>query len=183
MKARAYRKKVIAIIIIIIMLIILISLHLFIPKNNFNFQEDLIFFKLIGSRKENQEKVNKEYEFRVIQGVTNYNTIDLNYTADYKTLVNEKVAPGTKGNFNIKLTSNEMINYEIFIRDKSQAPRNFKIYIQQEKGTIKKYETKVIQCNWEWLYEENEGKDAEDTKDGETIKNYNFEIGVIGELY
>ena len=55
MKQKSNNKKMI--VIITVVLIILISIYLFIQKNNFAIQEDLIFFKLINSRKENQEKV------------------------------------------------------------------------------------------------------------------------------
>lgn len=183
MKQKSNNKKMI--VIITVVLIILISIYLFIQKNNFAIQEDLIFFKLINSRKENQEKVNKkdnEYELKVIQGNTNFHIINLKQTIDYKTLVNEKIAPGTKGYFNVILTSNETLQYELFIKNKNKAPKNLEFYIQEKTGTIKKNEIKTIQVIWKWKYEISEEKDIEDTKDGENLEKYNFVIGVIGEL-
>ena len=42
------------------------------------------------------------------------------------------------------------------------------------QGEIK--ENKGFVINWEWEYETNEKQNWQDTKDGETIKQYNFII-------
>ncbi len=49
----------------------------------------------------------------------------------------------------------------------------------QLKGKITKH--KNIKINWEWEYEKDKTKDMQDTKDGENIKKFNFEIYAVGQ--
>ena len=103
-------------------------------------------------------------------------------TIDSKTLVHEKVAPGTKGEFYIILTSNSTLKYKIDMRAKNQKPQNLKFSIlENQEGIIKKGERKKIKATWEWQYETSKIQNKQDTKDGENIKKYEFEICTIGE--
>ena len=111
-----------------------------------------------------------------------YQEINLLQTIDYKTLVHEKVAPGTKGELYIILTSNSTLKYKIDMKAKNQKPQNLKFSIlEKQEGTIKRGEQKKIKVMWEWQYETNKIQNKQDTKDGENIKKYEFEICTIGE--
>ena len=123
------RKKIV--ILILIFIIILFILFKILQSEKFNFQEDLIFFKIFGVGKIQEEGNEKsEYEIEVIKGKSNYKEIELLQTIDIKTLVNEKVAPGTKGSFNVFLTSNSDVDYEVEIIDKNNKPKNLKFEIR-----------------------------------------------------
>ncbi len=173
------KKKIILIIVFIIILFILFKI---LQSKDFDFQEDLFFFKLFGVEniQENSKKEN-EYEIEVIKGENNYKEIDLLQTIDIKTLTNEKIAPGTKGCFYVFLTSTSNIDYEIEIVDKNKSPRNFKFEINEKTGKIKRNEVKKLEINWEWPYEINEDENKQDTKDGKSIEEYDFEICTIGK--
>ena len=174
------RKKIV--ILILIFIIILFILFKILQSEKFNFQEDLIFFKIFGVGKIQEEGNEKsEYEIEVIKGKSNYKEIELLQTIDIKTLVNEKVAPGTKGSFNVFLTSNSDVDYEVEIIDKNNKPKNFKFEINEKVGKIEKDEVKKVEINWEWPYEINVEEDLQDTKDGENIDEFNFEICTIGK--
>lgn len=174
------RKKIV--ILILIFIIILFILFKILQSEKFNFQEDLIFFKIFGVGKIQEEGNEKsEYEIEVIKGKSNYKEIELLQTIDIKTLVNEKVAPGTKGSFNVFLTSNSDVDYEVEIIDKNNKPKNLKFEINEKVGKIEKDEVKKVEINWEWPYEINVEEDLQDTKDGENIDEFNFEICTIGK--
>ena len=174
------RKKIV--ILILIFIIILFILFKILQSEKFNFQEDLIFFKIFGVGKIQEEGNEKsEYEIEVIKGKSNYKEIELLQTIDIKTLVNEKVAPGTKGSFNVFLTSNSDVDYEVEIIDKNNKPKNFKFEINEKVGKIEKDEVKKVEISWEWPYEINVEEDLQDTKDGENIDEFNFEICTIGK--
>lgn len=187
MKKKDNNSKIISIL-ILIFIIILISLYSITQKENLNFQDDLIFFKLWSlpkkSQEESIEEINKktqQYKIKVSNNSVNHKTINLLNTIDTKTLVNEKIAPGTKGNFEIILTSNCTLKYQIELKDKNEKPRNFEFYIKDIEGEIKEGEKKKIPVQWEWKYEINNAENKQDTKDGENIKQYNFEICIIGK--
>lgn len=100
---------------------------------------------------------------------------------------------GTEGTFEILLQSNKKINYKIQFKSTNEKPQNLKFQIvgkdrkyfkleemeEELKGNL--YGNKRIIINWKWDYEENETKDLQDTKDGETISKYNFTVCAIGE--
>lgn len=185
----------------IILIIILIILCLIFFQNKKNpkreFQDELIFFKLFSSEQETKEnKKYQQYKFKLDYENIDYKDIKLTDTIKKDTLVQEKIAPGTKGNFEILLETNEKIYYQIKFESKSEKPKNLKFRINEEieeyekledmqhklQGEIK--ENKSITINWEWKYEENEIQDKQDTKDGQTIGKYIFTIYAIGkQLY
>ena len=181
------RKKIL--VLILIFIIILCVLLKIAQAKDLNFQEDLIFFKLFGigniQEQENsqEENLNKEntYEVKVVKGKSSYKKIDLLQSIDMKTLVNEKIAPGTKGSFYVYLTSNEDMNYKMEIVDKNESPKNFKFEISEKQGKIEKNVIKKVEINWEWPYELSSKENVQDTKDGKNINEYEFEICTIGK--
>ena len=199
MKNLRNNKKKILILILLFIIILCILLKIAQAKDLYS-QEDLIFFKLFGtgnsqvqeknkeitsnkilnSKKENESDKNNIYKVNVKKGENTYEKIDLLQTIDMKTLVNEKIAPGTKGSFYVYLTSNTNMDYEIKIVDKNKSPKNFKFEMNEKQGTIEKNKIKKVEVKWEWPYEIDDEENIQDTKDGENIEEYDFEICTIG---
>lgn len=122
-------------------------------------------------------------------------------TIDKKTLVYEKIAPGTSGNFDILLESNQNLKYKIEFYSMNDKPKNlnFKAFNNDRllgeantleelskdlSGFIKKNEKINITIYWYWNFENEDNKentDIQDTKDSENIKKYQFNISTLGE--
>lgn len=143
-------------------------------------------------------KVNEQKEH-----IQQINLISTTYTDD-KSIVNGKIAPGTKGGFNILVDatgSDVSVDYNISFLNEKNKPRNMffiynnKIYnsiIELENvlsGTINaKDENKQrnFYIQWEWKYEtgntpeEIHKNDEIDTKDVQNISQYTFDVIVSG---
>ena len=198
-------KKTISLIIVILIVIILIFCIL--QKSNF-FQDNLIFFKILNSSNINENSQNDhifynniaEYKeqnnplfFYVTYNETKFKSINLLDTIDKKTLVKEKIAPGTKGHFEIVLISNRDINYKIIFENLNEKPQNLVFSIkgsdreynnlnelQQELiGNLEKNKVKRIDVNWRWKYENNLADNLQDTKDGINLDMYKFNIYTV----
>ena len=189
---------------ILIILILVFIIFTFFSLKKIDLMDDFIIFKLFSDSNVNLEKIKKEklnlnnskeypiYEFNVSYKKTKLEGINLLDTIDNKTLVKEKVAPGTKGNFTIRIKSNEDINYEILFNSLNEKPKNLIFEYKNIKyqkledlqkdliGKIAKKETVDINISWEWEYKISSKEDIQDTKDGEKLKNYNFTIETIG---
>lgn len=197
--------KIISLIIVILIVIILIFCIL--QKSNF-FQDNLIFFKILNSSNISENSQNDpifynniaEYKeqnnplfFYVIYNETKFKSINLMDTIDKKTLVKEKIAPGTKGHFEIVLISNRDINYKIIFENLNEKPQNLVFSIkgsdreydnlnelQQELiGNLEKNKVKRIDVNWRWKYENNLADNLQDTKDGTNLDMYKFNIYTV----
>ncbi len=131
-------------------------------------------------------------------------TIQLSSTCNNETLVNNKIAPGTRGSFNIIVdgTGSEVgINYNIKFANESAKPANLKfIYDSQEyssvaeleenlSGTIKATDedkTRTLTISWVWLYETGSNQtqiannDKIDTQNAQDIATYTFNVIVSG---
>lgn len=198
-------QKIISLIIVILIVIILIFCIL--QKSNF-FQDNLIFFKILNSSNINENSQNdpifynsiakyKEQNnplfFYVTYNKTKFKSINLMDTIDKKTLVKEKIAPGTKGHFEIVLISNRDINYKIIFENLNEKPQNLVFSIkgsdreynnlnelQQELiGNLEKNKVKRIDVNWRWKYENNLADNLQDTKDGINLDMYKFNIYTV----
>lgn len=130
--------------------------------------------------------------------------MQLGSTCDDETLLDNKIAPGTQGNFNIEIdaTGSEVgIQYHVTFEEKTQKPRNLIfIYNKSTYANLQDLEVAlegVIDANdetkkisipiqWKWEYETGnderlrETEDREDTEDGKMLQNYNFDIIVTG---
>lgn len=191
---------------VILVLILCIFLFLTRKEQDNKFQEELIFFKLFSSGQEllqkdtllsknqtTEEKTNKQYHFNISYQNIDFKNINLSDTIHKETLVQEKIAPGTKGAFEILLETDEKINYQIKFESKNKKPQNLIFQIDKNdrkyksledmeaelKGEISK--NKRIIIYWEWEYEKNAIENLQDTKDGESIKQYCFTIYGIGK--
>ena len=144
------------------------------------------------------------WSFKVNENEEKLQTISLKSTINNSSLVNNKIAPGTEGEFQIKLdaTGSEVgINYVIKFENESQKPTNLKFTydgktynslknLQQDlTGTINandENKVKAITVGWNWKYEtgntaqEIASNDLIDTQDAKQMSNYTFDIIVTG---
>ena len=131
-------------------------------------------------------------------------TINLASTCDDETLIDNKIAPGTKGSFDIVVDgsgSDVGIDYQISFENESNKPQNLKFKYEDVeynsitdletalRGTINaddEEKTRALTVNWEWAYET--GKDEQeilqndlvDTQNAQNIINYTFDVIVSG---
>lgn len=131
-------------------------------------------------------------------------TINLASTCDDETLIDNKIAPGTKGSFDIIVDgsgSDVGIDYQISFENESNKPQNLKFKYENVeynsitdletalRGTINaddEEKTRTLTVNWEWAYET--GKDEQeilqndlvDTQNAQNIINYTFDVIVSG---
>ena len=199
-------------IIVITILICFIFFIMHFIKYDF-LQEDVIFFQFFNSKNQskdisninqsqikedrNQEEASiniKSISFNVQFQNTKLKALDLMKTIDEKTLVYEKIAPGTSGRFDIILHANQNMNYQIQFESKNEKPSNLFFYSTEEKktyhtleelgedltGKILQNEEKTIPIYWEWKYETDEEQDAQDTLEARKIREYHFLIYVQG---
>lgn len=144
------------------------------------------------------------WNFKVNEKEDKLQTISLKSTVNNQTLVNNKIAPGTEGSFQIKLdaTGSEVgIDYIIKFENESQKPTNLKFTYDgntynsltelQEalKGKINADEqNKIITLTigWNWKYETGNSaqqiasNDLIDTQEAKRMNNYSFDVNVSG---
>ena len=171
-------------------------------------QEDLLFFQFLNSKNQSgniantknedieqiRKEKNKTIYFQVRYQNTQMKTLNLTETVDNKTLVYEKIAPGTSGRFDILLNSNQNINYKIEFKSKNEKPNNLQFYTKEEgkiydtleelgknlTGEILENEGKTIPVYWKWEYETNQEQNKQDTLEAKKIREYHFLIYVQG---
>lgn len=131
-------------------------------------------------------------------------TINLASTVNNETLIDNKIAPGTNGSFNIVVDcsgSDVGINYDIKFTNETNKPENLKFTYENVQynsitelqnaltGTINSNDenkVKTLNIKWNWNYEtgstETEilNNDKVDTQNGKTIQNYTFNVNVSG---
>ncbi len=144
------------------------------------------------------------WSFKVNGQKEEVQTIQLASTCNNETLVNNKIAPGTQGSFNIIVDgtgSDVGIDYKIKIQDEGNKPNNLKfIYNNQSYTSIAELEeviagtiyandedkTRTITINWKWDYEtgnnvsEIANNDKIDTQNAKDIAVYAFDVIVSG---
>ena len=144
------------------------------------------------------------WSFKVNENEEKLQTISLKSTMNNATLTNNQIAPGTEGEFQIKLdaTGSELgINYIIKFENESQKPTNLKFTydektynsltdLQQDlTGIINANDsdkTKTLTIGWNWKYEtgstvqEISTNDLIDTQDAKQMSNYTFDVIVSG---
>lgn len=125
-------------------------------------------------------------------------TIHLVDTMQGKEKINQKIAPGTKGEFRICMDtyqSTEALVYEIQVKDKTKKPENLYFKSQTDKeyqsleelaarelqGKINKNSEKTIPIKWEWKYEISDEKNQIDVQDATEIASYQFQVLAIGK--
>lgn len=171
-------------------------------------QEDLIFFQFFHSEIPSERNLtntvqseistttyhNKEVIFEVAYKNTKFKSLNLIETIHNKTLIYEKIAPGTSGNFDILLKTKQDMQYAIQFKSKNEKPSNLQFSMSEKgtryssleelgkelRGNISENEKKIIPIYWEWKYEGSEEKDKKDTLEGKNLKEYQFLIYVRG---
>lgn len=195
------KKKNYYLLFILIFIIGIILIFLFKNNTNVDFQEDFLFFKWLGN---SQKAPYNEFYSIGLQGENenlhffnvSYQNIDfkkigLGETIDVETLANGKVAPGTKGKFEIVIYSNKDCYYQVYFQNEMEKPKNMMFYITKEnkvqtleelqeqlKGRVETDIPKKITIFWEWEFENGIGENGQDTKDGKNLENYCFDIVV-----
>lgn len=144
------------------------------------------------------------WSFKVNGQKEQVQTIQLSSTCNNETLVDNKIAPGTNGSFNIIVDgtgSDVGINYNIKFENESAKPANLKfIYDNQEYNSIDELQnnlsgtihandedkTRTLTIHWKWDYEtgkdeiEIANNDRIDTQNAKDIANYTFYVIVSG---
>lgn len=144
------------------------------------------------------------WRFKVNGQQEQIQTINLQSVYNNGTLINNKIAPGTKGQFDIIVDgtgSDVGIYYSINFTNEQNKPQNLKFtynniqynsiteLTQVLSGVINSNEEQKLKnftINWEWKYETGSTKeeiatnDKIDTQDGKTISNYTFDVIVSG---
>lgn len=180
------KKKHKYLIIIIIIIILIVHKLQTISKE----QEDIIFFKLFNQK--SYEK-NNEIIYDLASDKVLDKKVNLVDTINNRYLVNEKIAPGTRGHFIIRIKTNKEIKYKISFKDENAKPQNLVFYIGNSEryyrnieelseeliGRLKKNEENDVIINWKWNYYQGQESDIQDTKDGMKIRQYNFKIYLI----
>ena len=190
----------------IFLIIIIVFIFILVRKNvgfALNF-DDILFLKTFQKNQDNIEKKDKvkrneldimQYMFVVSLKNADFNQVNLTETINTKTLINEKIAPGLEGMFDIVLYANESTKYNIKFESLTAKPKNLRFQEMNTKaeaktleelekslvGNIEKDEQKVISVRWYWPYDESKKEDKQDTIDSLSIEKYFFNIYVTGE--
>ena len=144
------------------------------------------------------------WSFKVNENDEKLQTISLKSTMNNSSLLYNKIAPGTQGEFNIKLDATGLdvgINYVIKFENESQKPTNLKFTydgktynsltnLQQDlTGIINandENKVKTLTIGWNWKYEtgntaqEIAANDLVDTQNAKQMSNYTFDVIVSG---
>ena len=144
------------------------------------------------------------WKFKVNGQSEQVEQINLASTYDNETLVNNKIAPGTSGSFNIIVdaTGSEVgINYDITFTEEENKPQNLRFeYNNKEYNSVKELQedlsgtinandedkTRTLNVKWKWDYEtgndsdEISRNDLLDTEDAKKIQNYTFDVIITG---
>lgn len=190
------KKRIYIVIIILILIFIIFKFY----KSNKNVFNDILIFGLWNNITENDEVINtdknnndKKYQYEYVinpQKQSNLQ-IDMLKTVKNEFGTNQKIAPGSVGEFIIKIDKENNIKSRIIIKDATKKPENLVFILNGEEFySIKQLEEKIneiiketnrIIINWEWKYETNKEQDMQDTKDGKNAQNYIFEVEAILE--
>ena len=144
------------------------------------------------------------WSFKVNGQAQEVQTINLASTCNNETLINNKIAPGTEGVFNIIVDgtgSDVGIEYNVKFENEMNKPQNLKfIYSGVTYDSITDLEDKLtgvinanaenkvttMTVNWEWEYETGSDEDEIltndkiDTQNAQDITNYTFDVVVTG---
>lgn len=143
-----------------------------------------------------------KWSFKVNEGNSQITTINLSETIDTSKLIQGKIAPGTGGEFTLKIdgTGSEVgIEYKVEFQNEKNKPTNLIFTYNGQtfnsiaeiqnhlKGTIDANDSnkiKDIVIGWQWPYETGEEalneNDEIDTQEGINDFNYTFDVVVTG---
>ena len=161
----------------LIIMLILIIIFLIFYKTPSNIFEDITIFSLWN---ENEYVINAKSNDKIQINV--FNQINNQ---------NKKIAPGSSGNFKIKLIKPDETSCTVNIKEITSKPKNLifmldgkkynSITEMQEAINQKLEKMDYVKINWEWEYDISQEDDLEDTEDGEKAQKYIFEVEAIIE--
>lgn len=144
------------------------------------------------------------WSFKVNGQQEQVQTINLASTCNEETLLDNKIAPGTSGSFNIIIDGTDSdvgIDYKIKFLNESGKPNNLKFkYQNTEFNSINELQEnlsgrinandenkiRTLNIEWEWKYETGDNEqdiannDKIDTEDAKDISQYTFNVIVSG---
>lgn len=191
----------------LIIVIILVFLIFKIVCSNLKFDsiknDDFLFLKfLVNGQKDSIDNLNQKsiYKFNVDYKDMKLKTINLLDSADKTAFVYEKIAPGSRGQFEIELNSNQNLKYRIEFKSNNAKPQNlnFKVFkdnvfldeantleelSESMKGDINKNQKIIYKIEWYWEFQNSQGLekvDIQDTNDAKNINQYNFDVYTYG---
>ena len=205
MKNKKIKKFILIILIFFVILFIIIFSNI---KMDF-FQDDILFLKFLGdistSEQDSEEikyigniskkETAQQYIFDITYKYMNFTNVNLIDTIKSNTLVDEKIAPGISGEFDIIVKSNRNSKYQIYFISKNEKPQNLEFKIANTNisvnkiedlakyltGTLEKGQTTTVTIEWSWNYENDVKGNIQDTKDSKNIDEYIFDIYTYGE--
>ena len=205
MKNKKIKNFILIILIFFVILFIIIFSNL---KMDF-FQNDILFLKFLGNiftseqdTKEikyigNTQKKDtaQQYIFDITYKYMNFTNVNLIDTIKSNTLVNEKIAPGISGEFDVVVKTNRNSKYQIYFISQNEKPQNLEFKIANTNisvnkiedlakyltGTLEKGQTRTVTIEWSWNYENDTKGNIQDTKDAKNIDEYIFDIYTYGE--
>ena len=147
--------------------------------------DDFFFVKFFSngvSTTNHVKNKQKIFSFKIGCNNMNFQSINLSETIDEEKNLYKKIAPGTRGNFNILLNSNQNLKYKIEFNSINEKPQNLKFIALKngqmigEKNTledlsdllighINKNEKINITIKWYWNFESEENKEYTDMQD------------------
>lgn len=191
----------------LIIVIILVFLIFKIVCSNLKFDsiknDDFLFLKfLVNGQKDSIDNLNQKsiYKFNVDYKDMKLKTINLLDSADKTAFVYEKIAPGSKGEFEIELNSNQNLKYRIEFKSNNAKPQNLNFKVLKDddfldeantleelsesmKGDINKNKKIIYKIEWYWEFQNSQGLekvDIQDTNDAKNINQYNFDVYTYG---
>lgn len=144
------------------------------------------------------------WDFKVNGQKEQVEKINLNSTMNNESLIENKIAPGTEGSFNIVIdaTGTDVgINYNIDFSEETNKPTNLKFtYDEKEYNSIEELtedlsgvinandenKERTLNIKWKWDYETGEtpeeiaSNDEIDTLEAATLSDYTFNVTVSG---
>lgn len=160
--------------------------------------------KYINKISGNGETEIAKWNFVVNDSTEQMETIKLADTYDQDTLINGRIAPGTRGSFDLVIDASNAevaVKYEVDFENETNKPSNLKFkYKDRVLDEIEDYEefftdiidaddtnkTRTLTVDWEWAYETTnndntlEENDKVDTDEGLEALDYSFDIVVTG---
>lgn len=193
-------KRLIIVIILIFLIFKIVCLNL---KFDSIKNDDFLFLKfLVNGQKDSINNLNQKsiYKFNVDYKDMKLKSINLLDSADKTTFVYEKIAPGSKGEFEIELNSNQNLKYRIEFKSNNAKPQNLNFKVLKDddfldeantleelsesmKGDINKNKKIIYKIEWYWEFQNSQGLekvDIQDTNDAKNINQYNFDVYTYG---
>ena len=169
---------------IITIILILIFFILFFYKSDNNIFDDITIFSLWENmKKENEYVINPEKEENI--------SIDVYKSIQNGTKLYKKIAPGSYGQFVIKLTRPKDTKCKIILKDITYKPQNLEFILKNKRyNKLEQMENILndifntedeVTISWNWKYQNTDENNIKDTKDGKIATKYIFEVKAIIE--